>query len=45
MNDIKDIPDGTSPIILKLIEKYTLIKSILMAKYENGTYHAGSFSG
>ena len=45
INDIKEIPEGTFPINLNLIQKYQRSEPGLIAKYKNGTYHKGSFCG
>ena len=45
INDIKDIPEGTFPINLKLIQKYQRSEPSIIAKYKNGTYHKGYFCG
>ena len=42
---INEIPEGNFPINLRLITKYQRSEPILMAKYEDGTYHKGSFRG
>ena len=38
INGIKEIPEGTFPIILKLIEKYQPAEPRLMDKYKYSTY-------
>ena len=43
--DIEEIPEGSYLIILKLIAKYKWSQPIIMAKYEDGMYHKGSFHG
>ena len=45
INEIKEVPEGTFPIDLKLIHRYQLAEPSLMDKYEDGTYHKGSFCG
>ena len=45
INDSEEMPEATFPINLKLIEKYQQTEPILMANYEDGMYHTGSFSG
>ena len=39
INDIKEIPGGTFPINLKLIQQYQWAEPSLMAKHENSMYH------
>ena len=43
INDIKEITEGNFPVNLKLISKYQQLEPILMDKYEDCTYHKGSF--
>ena len=45
INDLEEIPEGTSPINLKLIAKYQRTEPSLMAKFKYGTFHKGSFRG
>ena len=45
INDIEEIPEGTFPINLKLIQKYQRSGPIITAKCKYGTYHKGSFRG
>ena len=45
INDTRELPGGTIPINLKLIQKYQRTEPSLMAKYKNGTYHKGYFWG
>ena len=45
INYIEELPEGTFPIYLKLIQKYQHPEPSLMSKYKNGTYHKGSFRG
>ena len=44
-NDIEEIPEGTFPINLKLIQKYQRPEHSITAKYKDGTYHKESFCG
>ena len=43
INDIKEIPECSFPINLKLIQKYQRIEPSLMDTYKDGTYHNCSF--
>ena len=43
INDTEEIPEGNFPINLKLIAKYQHMESRIMAKYNYGTHHKGSF--
>ena len=45
INDIEEIPEGNFPINLKLVQKYQQVEPIITAKYNEGTYHKGSFCG
>ena len=45
INNIEELPKGTFPIILKLIQKYQQAEPSIKAKYEDGMYHKGSFCG
>ena len=45
INDIKELPEGTFPINLKLIQKYQREEPSIIAKYKDGTYHKGYFCG
>ena len=45
INDIKEIPEGTFSINLKLIQKYQRSEPSLMDKYKNGAYYKGYFGG
>ena len=45
INDIKELPEGTFLINLKLIQKYQRSEPIIIAKYKNGTYYKGYFCG
>ena len=40
--DIKEIPEGTFPINLKLIKKYQQEEPSITAKYKDGMYHRDS---
>ena len=39
------MPEVAFPINIKMIAKYQWTEPSLMAKYEYGTYHKGSFCG
>ena len=43
MNDTKEITKGNLPINLKLTQWHKLVEPIIIAKYEDVTYHKGSF--
>ena len=43
INDIGEIPEGTFPINLKLIQKCQRAEPSITAKYKDGTYHKGYF--
>ena len=43
INDTEEIPEDTFPNNLKFIQKYQYSEPSIIAKYENGTYHKGSF--
>ena len=45
INDIKELIEGTFPIILKLIQKYQWSEHSMIAEYKDGTYHKGYFCG
>ena len=45
INDTEELPEGTFPINLKLIQKYQRTEPRIKAKYKDGTYHDGSFRG
>ena len=45
INYIKEIPEVTFPINLKIIENYQRTEPSLMAKYKYGTYHTGLSRG
>ena len=45
INDTKEVLESNFPINLKLIKKYQQIEPILIAKYDDGTYHKGYFCG
>ena len=45
INDIEEVPEGTFPIDLKLIQKYQWSEPIMIAKYKTSKYHKGSFNG
>ena len=45
INDIKELTEGTFPINLKLIQIYQWEEPSIIAKYKNGKYHKGSYSG
>ena len=45
INNTEEITEGTFPINVKFIQKYQRAEPSLMAKYEDGTYHKGSFHG
>ena len=45
INDMEEIPEGTFPINLKLIQTYKRLEPIIRDKYKDGTYHKGSFHG
>ena len=45
INDIEELPEGTFPVNLKLIQKYQRLEPIIRAKYKDGTYHKGYFRG
>ena len=45
INNIEELPEGTFPINLKLIQKYQHIEPSIISKYETGKYHQGSLSG
>ena len=45
INAIKEIPEGTFPINLKLIKKYQRLEPTITAKYTICTYQQGSFCG
>ena len=45
INDIEELPEGTFPIKLKLIQKYQQVEPSIIAKYNNGIYHKGYFRG
>ena len=42
---MKEIPEGTFPINLKLIQRYQRLKPSIRAKYKDGAYHKGSLCG
>ena len=44
-NYTEEVLEGTFPINLKLIEKYQQTEASPMDKYQDGTYHKGSFRG
>ena len=45
INNIEEIPEGTFPINLKLIQKYQRLELIIIAKYKYSMYHKDSFRG
>ena len=45
MNNIEELPEGTFPINLKLIQKYQRMEPSIKSKYKDGTYHKVSFHG
>ena len=45
LNDIEELPEGNFPINLKLIQKYQRLEPRIIAKYKDGMYHKGAFSG
>ena len=45
INDIKELPEVTFPINLKLIPKYQWEELIIIAKYKYGKYHKGTYHG
>ena len=45
INDIKEIPEGTFRINLKMISTYQWMEPRLVTKYKNDTHHIGSFRG
>ena len=45
INDIEELHEGIFPINLKLIQKQQSEESRITAKYNDGTYHKGSFCG
>ena len=45
INDTKEIPEGTFPINLKLIQEYQGSEPSITDKYKDGTYNNGSFHG
>ena len=45
INDTEEIPEGTFPINLKLIQIYQRLEPSIRAKYKYGRYHKGSFCG
>ena len=45
INEIKEIPEGTFPINLKLIKTYQRLGPSIIAKYKDGTYQQGYFRG
>ena len=44
INDIVELPEGTFPLNLKLIQQYQWEEPSITAKYNDGTYHKGFFS-
>ena len=42
---IEELPEGTFPINLKLIQKYQRTEPSIKAKYKDDTYHKGYFWG
>ena len=45
IDDIKEIPEGTFPINLKLIQRHQQVESIQMDKYKYCSYNKGYFCG
>ena len=45
INDIEEIPEGTFPINLKLIQNHQWSEPSITAKYKDGKYHKGYFRG
>ena len=45
INDIEELPEGTFPINLKLIQKYQRLEPRTLDKYGNGMYQKGPFRG
>ena len=45
INDIEELPEGTFPVNLKLIQKYQWLEPIILAKYGTGAYQQYSFRG
>ena len=45
INDIKELPEGTFSINLKLIQKHQGSEPSIIAKYKYVTYHKGYFRG
>ena len=45
INDTEEIPEGTYPIDLKLIQQHQQAEPILTDRYKNGKHHKGSFCG
>ena len=45
INNIEELPEGTFPINLKLIQKYQRMEPSIKSKYKDGTYHKVSFRG
>ena len=43
INDTEEITEGIFPINSKLIARYQHAEPSIMAKYEDGMYHEGSF--
>ena len=43
INDIKELPEGTFHINLKLIQQYQWEEHSITSKYKDGTYHKDYF--